>query len=91
MSLNEDNGKNFEESLVRLEEILEIMNSGKATLDESLALFEEADKLITKCNKRLQDAERKIEVLVKNRNQELVLGSDQKPVTQDFQIPNNSK
>ncbi len=74
----------FEAAIARLDEILEKMNSGAVTLDESLALFEEADKLISICNKRLNDAERKIEILIKNRNGETVLGPDQKPQTQDF-------
>ncbi len=77
----------FEKAFARLEEILEKMNSGSVSLDESLKLYEEADKLITICNKRLTDAERKIEILVKARNGELVLGSDQSPQTQDFNLP----
>lgn len=75
----------FEESFARLEQILERMNSGAVGLDESLKLYEEADKLITLCNKRLTDAERKIEILVKNRNGELSIGADQRPTTQPFQ------
>ena len=78
----------FEASFHRLEEILEKMNSGAVSLDESLKLYEEADRLITLCSKRLNEAERKIEVLIKNRNGgDLVLGADQKPTTQDFSIP----
>jgi len=78
---------NFEKAFARLEEILEKMNSASVSLDESLKLYEEADKLITVCNKRLTDAERKIEVLVKTRSGELVIGSDQSPQTQDFNLP----
>jgi len=74
----------FEEALARLEEILERMNAGTISLEESLKLYEEADQLIASCNKRLNDAERKIEILVKNRNGELTLGSDERPVTQDY-------
>lgn len=76
--------KTFEEAFARLEQILEKMNSGAVSLDESLKLYEEADKLIATCSKRLNDAERKIEILIKNRNGELMLGQDQKPLTQDF-------
>ena len=76
---------NFETSFARLEEILEKMNSSSISLDESLKLYEEADKLINLCGKRLNDAERKIEVLIKNRHTgELVLGTDQKPSTENF-------
>jgi exodeoxyribonuclease VII small subunit len=78
----------FETAFARLEEILERMNSGSISLDESLKLYEEADRLIITCNKRLNDAERRIEILIKNRNNELTLGNDQKPITQDFNFPN---
>lgn len=74
----------FETSFTRLEQILEKMNSGNVSLDESLKLYEEADKLINQCSKRLNDAERKIEILIKNRNGDLTLSPDGKPVTQEF-------
>lgn len=78
----------FEASFARLEEILEKMNSNTISLDESLKLYEEADKLIAACGKRLNDAERKIEILIKNRgNGELTLGTDQKPAKEDFNLP----
>ncbi len=65
--------------------ILEKMNSSTVSLDDSLKLFEEADKLINSCSKKLTEAERKIEVLIKNRaSGELVLGNDARPTTQDF-------
>lgn len=74
----------FEESFHRLEEILEKMNNSSVHLDEALKLYEEADKLINSCGKKLTDAERKIEILIKNRSGELVLGNDQRPSKQDF-------
>lgn len=74
----------FEQAFERLEEILEKMNSGSISLDDSLKLYEEADKLIHTCNKRLNAAETKIETLIKNRKGELVLGADQKPLSQEF-------
>jgi len=55
--------KTFEVAYERLEEILEKMNSEQVSLDVSLALYEEADKLIGTCQKKLQDAEQKIEIL----------------------------
>lgn len=75
----------FEAALARLEVILEKMNSGTVSLDESLSLYEEADKLIVVCQRRLTDAERKIEILVKNRNTELALSPDGKPLTQNLE------
>lgn len=75
---------NFEQAFARLEQILEQMNSGKANLDDSLKLYEEADTLITSCNKRLSEAEQKIEILVKNRSGDLALNEQGSPLTQPF-------
>lgn len=75
---------NFEKSFARLEEILEKLNSGTISLDESLLLYEEADRLITLCGKKLTDAERKVEKLIKQRNGDLIVGSDQQPLTEAF-------
>jgi exodeoxyribonuclease VII small subunit len=87
-SQEKSNEISFEASFARLEEILEKMNSGTISLDESLKLYEEADKLILICSKRLNDAERKIEMLIKNRNTgDLILGSGQKPASEDFTLP----
>ncbi|MBS0652217.1 MAG: exodeoxyribonuclease VII small subunit [Verrucomicrobia bacterium] len=80
----------FETAYARLEEILEKMNSGKVALEESLKLYEEADKLIVWCSKRLTEAEKKIEVLTKNRDAELVLDPTGKPQTQPFAAPTHS-
>lgn len=73
----------FEASFARLEEILEKLNSGNVSLDDSLKLYEEADQLIIACSKRLNEAERKIETLMKNRNGELVIGSEGTPRMQE--------
>lgn len=74
----------FEAAFIRLEEILEQLNSGTISLDDSLQLYEEADRLIAICSRRLNEAERKIEIIVKNRNGELALGADEKPLTQEY-------
>ncbi|HEX2582876.1 MAG TPA: exodeoxyribonuclease VII small subunit [Chlamydiales bacterium] len=74
----------FEQAFERLEQILERMNSGKAALEESLKLFEEAEGLIRNCNARLITSEQRIEALVKQRGQ-VVLDAAQKPKTESFQ------
>jgi exodeoxyribonuclease VII small subunit len=56
---------NFEDALARLEEIVEELEEGEAELDRTLALFEEGVKLSKLCHKRLEAAEKKIEVLIK--------------------------
>jgi exodeoxyribonuclease VII small subunit len=75
----------FEKSFERLEHILEILNSSHPSLEEALKLYEEADGLIIQCHKKLSSAEKKIEVLIKNRNGELQLNAEQKPLTQEMQ------
>jgi len=74
----------FEAAYERLEAILEKMNSGKVSLEESLKLYEEADHLIALSTKRLNEAEKKIEMLVKNREGDLLLDEKGQPLTQEF-------
>jgi len=82
--MTQENTPTFEQAYARLEEILEKMNSGKQSLEDSLSLYEEADRLIVFCNKRLQQAEQKIETLIKNREGDLVLTPSGSPQTQEF-------
>ena len=74
----------FEDAYASLEKILEKLNSGKASLEDSLKLYEEADQLITSCHRRLVEAEQKIEILMKNRQGELALSESGTPLTQRF-------
>lgn len=58
----------FEEALKKLEEIVKEMESGDLTLEESLKSFEEGIRLSRFCAKKLDEAERRIEVLLKNED-----------------------
>jgi exodeoxyribonuclease VII small subunit len=80
----------FEKAFERLEQILESLNSGQPSLEEALKLYEEADQLIINCQKKLSDAEKKIELLMKNRAGELQIGPDNKPLTQDMPPQNRT-
>lgn len=82
--MNLDDTLCFESAYARLEEILETMNSGKVSLEDSLKLYEEADRLIVRCSTQLTTAEKKIEMLIKNRDAELVIDASGKPQTQEF-------
>lgn len=53
----------LEESLLKLETIVQELEKGQLGLDESLARFESGVKLYQSCRKSLQDAEKKIKVL----------------------------
>ena len=55
----------FEEALARLEEIVRLLEQGESTLDESLTLFEEGVKLARFCSNKLDEAEGKIEIMIK--------------------------
>ncbi len=72
----------FEKAFSRLEEILEKMNGGSLSLEDSIRLYEEADKLIQLCSGKLIQAEAKIEMLVKNREGDLLLSEAGTPLTQ---------
>ena len=61
----------FEEKLARLEKIVDEMESGDLTLDESLAKYEEGVNALKKCYEMLRDAEKRVEVLLKGEDGEL--------------------
>ena len=58
----------FEDALSRLEAIVESMESGDVPLADLLARFEEGNKLLKVCETRLKDAELKIELLKKQKD-----------------------
>ena len=57
--------KTFEQSLAELEDIVGKLESGDLPLEESLQLFEKGIKLSRECRSRLTNAERRIEILMK--------------------------
>ncbi len=50
----------FEQAMQRLEEVVSLLEDGKATLDESMTLFEEGTKLSAYLSKLLDTAEQKV-------------------------------
>ncbi len=61
----------FEDALKRLESIVHRLESGEATLEESIALYEEGSQLRGQCEARLKSAQEKID--------RIVLGADGNP------------
>ncbi|MGA7521751.1 MAG: exodeoxyribonuclease VII small subunit [Acidobacteriaceae bacterium] len=59
---------NFEDSLKKLEEIVAQLERGDVPLEESIKLFEEGTRLSAECRKQLEEAEGKVEMLVKQRD-----------------------
>lgn len=58
-------GFRFEESLAELEQLVEKMEQGNLSLEDSLKLFERGIALSRACQKSLKDAEQKVQILVK--------------------------
>ena len=62
----------FEAALEKLEKIVEEMESGDLLLDEILKKYEEGSGLVRYCSGKLAEAEKRIEILMKNKEGELV-------------------
>ncbi len=58
----------FEASLKELEKIVRRLEDGDASLEDSLKLFEDGVRLSRECQERLNQAERRIEILLKDEN-----------------------
>ena len=58
--------KTFETSLEELERIVRELEQGELTLEKSLELFEQGVKLSRECQERLNQAERRIEILMRD-------------------------
>ena len=74
----------FEASLAQLEQLVEQMEDGDLTLEESLKAFEAGVKLTRDCQKALQDAEQKVEVLMRQNDETIAEPlDDQSPEGED--------
>lgn len=62
----------FEEALQRLEDIVRRMEAGDMSLEESLRAFEEGIRLARFCSKKLDEAERRVDILLK-QDEEVVI------------------
>ncbi len=65
--------KKFEEAVKELERVVEQLESGELSLEDSLAAFENGIRLVKLCNQKLTEVERKIELLVKDKDGKLQL------------------
>lgn len=79
--MTEDATPAFEEALRQLEEIVQRLEKGELALEESLRLYEEGIRLSRLCHARLEEAEGRIEVLLKDARGEPVLDERGRPRT----------
>jgi exodeoxyribonuclease VII small subunit len=68
---NDFSSLSFEDALRKLEEIVGRLESGEAALDEAITLYTQGDILRAQCEKRLKDAQARIE--------KITLGADGSP------------
>lgn len=64
--------KTFEDNLARLEAIVKALEDEELTLERSLKLYEEGVKLAGKCSLELEQAERKIKLLKRDADGEII-------------------
>lgn len=67
----------FEEALRELEQVVDALEGGNVPLDRSIALYERGEALRQHCERKLKDAELKVEKIVASR--------DAQPSTQPFE------
>ncbi len=58
----------FEDALNKLEKIVSQLEKGDISLEESLKLFEEGIRLSRLCNQKLEEAEKRVEILLKGED-----------------------
>ena len=61
--------KSFEESMQELEKIVQELENNNLNLDESVKKFEQGMEISKKCNKILEEAEKKITILLENNGE----------------------
>ncbi|HEY3304651.1 MAG TPA: exodeoxyribonuclease VII small subunit [Candidatus Binatia bacterium] len=83
MAKKEQEKKKFEEAIEELEKVVERLESGELSLEDSLAAFEEGVGLVKFCNQKLTEVEKKIELLVKDKDGKLQLKALDEAVDED--------
>lgn len=86
MAKKQDKLPNLETSMTEITQLIDKMEHGELTLEQSLAHFERGVTLIKHCQKTLSDAEQKVQILIQ-QNQQDNLSPYQ---TDDDDIENNS-
>jgi len=67
---SKDESMTFEKALSRLEDIAQTMESGADSLDRMIEAFEEGVELVRFCNRKLDEIEKRIDILVKRGDRE---------------------
>jgi exodeoxyribonuclease VII small subunit len=73
MAKKDQANKKFETALEELESVVEQLESGDLSLEDSLAVFEKGVGLVKYCNQKLSEVEKKVELLIKDKEGRLQL------------------
>lgn len=73
MAKRDPSSKNFEAALSELENLVEQLESGDLSLEASLETFEKGVGLVKFCNQKLNEIEKKVELLVRDKDGQLQL------------------
>lgn len=73
MANKQTSGQSYEAALEAIERIVEQLESGELSLEDSLAIFEKGVGLTKYCYQKLDEVEKKIEILTKGREGKLQL------------------
>lgn len=66
--MKDGSSRQFEEALTKLETIVGLLEGEEVSLDDALKRYEEGIKLARFCTKKLQEAEKRIEILIKDKD-----------------------
>jgi len=83
MKNGQEQGRTFEASLEALEQIVRQLESGDLPLEKSLELFEQGIRLSRECQERLSQAERRIEILLRDNQGRPVVSAFSQPTEND--------
>ena len=86
MTNGQEQARSFEASLEALEKIVRQLESGDLPLEKSLELFEQGIRLSRECQERLSQAERRIEVLLRDNQGRTVVTNYTAPPKNENQL-----
>jgi len=84
-------GVNFEKAMQRLETIVGDMESGALSLEDMIARFEEGQRLIGVCGRKLNEVQRKVEMLVKKGDDVLAEPFDETAAAEEDAVARDKK
>ncbi|NLU53454.1 MAG: exodeoxyribonuclease VII small subunit [Clostridiaceae bacterium] len=68
--LDDRNDMPYEQAMAELESVVNLLESGDLTLDESIKMFERGVSLVRLCNKKLDDIEKRITLIIEGKDSE---------------------